>query len=546
MDNPIAANGCSAIPAPTDLGLPASHGAWRKHQYETLVELQKHAGTNHTVIVSAPTGSGKTSWPAALAHDHRVIALSETKALQQQNYGDTYGFDYLFGKDNYTCALNPNVTAGRCAHRKEPSRCPHSWDCEYLTRKRAAMESNRCALNYAYFLTANWPRALAPSGFLVLDECHLLSEIVIEHASITLTVEQQQEYALPAFPQLSRGGDSLLFKSAVETEAIDYLEKCAAILERRVKIAEIRAERDKSLLPELEKAENLFHKVQAAMEALQAAPQDWFIRSGKWAREVQGHSEPGFVALPLTARHHFPRTFLHGGPTILMSATIGNFDVFAEELGIREYTGIVVPSQWAPEQRPVYVFEKAPSIGQKAGPQEYELQAQLIAEMLAEVPDTWSGVIHCTAIQQAHDLAGRLAQRGLAGRLWVPPRGGTDYQLQQWQQAKRRGKGKLAVAWSWWTGLDLGDEKVCIVAKVPYPFIGGAYERAKMQHNGKFYYQKTAWQLQQGCGRTRRGRPQDYDHDGQRAGLVAVVDRNWLRLRNYYDPDFRESLVQWD
>jgi len=27
---------------------------------------------------------------------------------------------------------------------------------------------------------------------------------------------------------------------------------------------------------------------------------------------------------------------------------------------------------------------------------------------------------------------------------------------------------------------------------------------------------------------------------------VAVVDRNWLRLRNYYDPDFRESLTRWD
>lgn len=547
MTEPIAEKVCTV--SPSDVGLPASHGDWRKHQCETYLELVTHAGTNATLIVNAPTGSGKTSWPAALGHDHRVIALSETKALQQQNYGDTYGFSYLFGKGNYPCALNSTVSADRCAHRSEPQRCRAYDQCAYYARKREAMEAQRCALNYAYFLTSNWPKALAPSGFLVLDECHLLSEIVIDHSSTTITDEQRRQYELPAFPQLHSGGDSLLFKNPAETGAAAYLEQVAGILARKATILEIRANRDKSLLDELSKVENLLHSVQTTASALAAAPQDWFIRSGTRVRETaRGNKEPGFVALPLTAKHHFPRQFLHGGPTILMSATIGNFGVFAEELGIDGYRGIVVPSQWAPETRPIYVFDKAPSIGLKSGKDDYEQQAMLIANMLTEVPRTWSGVIHCTAIQQAHDLAGRLAEHGLAGRLWVPPRGGTDYQLRQWQQVKARSPhlGKLAITWSWWTGMDLGEERICIAAKVPYPFIGGDYERAKMHYNGKFYYQKTAWQLQQGLGRTRRGRPQDYDRDGQRAGLVAVVDSNYKRLRNYFDDDFAAAITRWD
>ena len=52
-----------------------------------------------------------------------------------------------------------------------------------------------------------------------------------------------------------------------------------------------------------------------------------------------------------------------------------------------------------------------------------------------------------------------------------------------------------------------------------------------------------AQQLQQGCGRTRRGREQDYDLNGERRGLVVVADENWHRVRKYLDDDFRESMV---
>ena len=90
------------IPEPASYDLP--HPAWRKHQYEALCEIEKLTGAA-VMIVNAPTGSGKTAWPAALGANHRVLALSETKALQEQNYGKVYHFSYLFGKGNYPCRM---------------------------------------------------------------------------------------------------------------------------------------------------------------------------------------------------------------------------------------------------------------------------------------------------------------------------------------------------------------------------------------------------------------------------------------------------------
>ena len=536
------------IPEPASYGLP--HQAWRKHQYEALCEIEKLTGAA-VMIVNAPTGSGKTAWPAALGAKHRVLALSETKALQEQNYGKVYHFSYLFGKGNYPCRLGGQ--ADHCYARQEPKACQqYSW-CEYYQRKEEAMKAQRCALNYAYFLSASWPRRQAPQGFLILDECHLLSDIVLEHTSITLTIEHRKKYDLPEFPNLNNRVQSLLFSDSTEHKAAEWLSRVRQKVEQRVVILTARASHDKTAHHLLSEAENLLHRIEATLTSLQIAPEDWYIRSGPQAVQLsevsQGdHFIPGFVAKPLTARHHFPRLFLHGGPTVLMSATIGNFATFAAELGITDYRSLVVPSQWTPASRPVYVFDDAPKLGNAATEAAYEKQAQLIHTLLSEVPDSWSGVIHCKSIQQARDLASRLASLGYSERVWLPPRsGGTNYQLEAWQRAKQRSrKGLLAISWSWWTGLDLGDEKIAIIAKIPFPYIGSQYERARMQYDGKFYLQQTAWQLQQGCGRTRRGRPQDYDQEGQRAGLVAVVDGNWHRVHNYLDADFQASLTRWN
>jgi Rad3-related DNA helicase len=312
-----------------------------------------------------------------------------------------------------------------------------------------------------------------------------------------------------------------------------------------VNVLNLRAERNPTLNDERDKAEQLYRDLENTLVALQSAPDDWFIRSGRGALD-DGAS--GFVARPLTARHHFPRQFLHGGPVVLMSATVGNFATFATELGIKEYGSIEVPNQWEPEARPVYVWKDAPKLGRKANEAAWEQQADIIARMIKEVPATWSGVIHTTSKVQTDRLHAMLADRGLQERLWKTPATGTNNQLHHWQLVKNRFRyqGMIALAWSWHNGVDLGDERICIAAKTPFGSLSSDYDRERMHYDGKFYLQQTAWELQQMCGRTRRGRVQDYDADGQRAGLVAIVDGNWHRVNNYLDASFREAITEWN
>jgi len=528
-------------PSPLTYDLP--HDKWRLHQYETLQLILSTTEPGKVTIVSAPTGSGKTTFPAAVGKSTKVIALTETKALQQQ-YADQYKFTELFGKANYACLLG-GANAGSCKHKKNPRECPRHNYCPYYSQKRKAMDVNRTALNYAYYLSTNWPREFSKTSWLFLDECHLLPDVVIEHASTTISEKQRREYGLSEFPIITTKGQSMFFQNVAEDKAAEWLEGAVDTLSRKVNVLNLRAERNPTLNDERDKAEQLYRDLENTLVALQSAPDDWFIRSGRGALD-DGAS--GFVARPLTARHHFPRQFLHGGPVVLMSATVGNFATFATELGIKEYGSIEVPNQWEPEARPVYVWKDAPKLGRKANEAAWEQQADIIARMIKEVPATWSGVIHTTSKVQTDRLHAMLADRGLQERLWKTPATGTNNQLHHWQLVKNRFRyqGMIALAWSWHNGVDLGDERICIAAKTPFGSLSSDYDRERMHYDGKFYLQQTAWELQQMCGRTRRGRVQDYDADGQRAGLVAIVDGNWHRVNNYLDASFREAITEWN
>lgn len=525
------------------------HQDWRPHQFEAIKEVEEMSDGD-VLIAQAPTGSGKTAIASAMGADHRVIALSKTKMLQKENYGQIYDFSYLFGKGNYRCLMGSNGTsASLCEYGEDPRSCPRFGACPYYRQKARVMRAQKVALNYAYFMTAKWPRKHAPGGYLFLDECHLLSDLVVEQSSVTLKDSDRKKWGLPPFPRITSQGGSMMFRSSPPTkQAAQWLNKARLVMNDQVAKLESRARRDKrpATLKRLEQARNLSFRMESTWKSLCERPQDWFIRSGSRARDLShGRRAPGFVCKPLTARHHFPDKFLLGGPTVLMSATVGNFSAFAEELGIEDYQTLRVPSQWGPEKRPVYYHADAPSIGRKTNLSDWERQADIIAEMLGSVPDDWSGVIHCTSKSQTYDLVKRLTKRGFGSRLWVPPQVGTDRQMTAWAAAKRKRKGRIAVAWYWWVGVDLLDEKIAIAAKTPYPFIGSEYGRARLHYDGKFYLQRTAWRLQQGCGRTRRGRSEDYDMEDEQRGLVAVVDSNWKRVRNYLDKDFLECMMEW-
>jgi Rad3-related DNA helicase len=318
-------------------GLP--HPDLRPHQAETIEQLLALRGG--TAVINAPTGSGKTSFAAGVASREHVIALVKTKNLQSANYGGSYDFDVLFGRSNYDC-VHPDApsyaSAAECMYTGAMNDCEYAGQCPYLEAKRTASFSDRASLNYSYWLAAGWPtEELAESGgYLFCDEAHQLSDVVLDHTSVTVTMGERLEWDLPAFP-IVRG----------RAAAAD-IETCVGWLsaaERRLRAAakELAPQGDRGdeeergedepkaeppsemVLRKLRKCRNLLAKVAAVREALSTNASDWFLRCGPGARDTVTGREPAFIARPLTARYHFPRYFLSSAwRTVMMSATIGD------------------------------------------------------------------------------------------------------------------------------------------------------------------------------------------------------------------------------
>jgi len=265
----------------------------------------------------------------------------------------------------------------------------------------------------------------------------------------------------------------------------------------------------------------------------------WYIRSGPTAGTDGGW---GFIARPLTARFHFPAYFTNPDwKLLIMSATIGNPEVFTSELGIEEYEFKSVPSSWLPRQRPVMALD-VPRLGRKSPPSAYNKQADEIAKAIRSVDPRWSGIVHTKSISAATDMARKLHSRGLHDRVFVTERAPTNMMVEQWKDHLKKRPNSILVSWAMWEGYDGTEEKINIVAKTPYPFLGDAYEKERQKYDGKFYLQRTAWQMEQGLGRTRRGRKEDYNIDGKVNGLVAIADGGWKYIKKYLSASLVESI----
>lgn len=547
--------------APSAYGLP--HEPNRPGQRETI-EWLRGLPRGTVAVVSAPTGSGKTSFAAALGHaDGRAVALVKTKSLQVENYGNSYRFDVLYGRGNYDCANQDAIrgaTANDCLYSQAMHDCPVADMCAYLIAKQAARASRKASLNYSYWLTSRWPRQAltehAEAGrnvSLVMDEAHQLSDVILDWTSVTVSMRDRITWELPPFPVLhghARAEDVDLASQWL-ISASNAVARAVAPLERkRERFADGYAD---AALSETEQktltaGERLQSKLDAVVEALNTHAGDWYIRSGPGTLTNGGAPTPGFVARPLTARHHAPGLFLGKWTSVLMSATVGDPATFAEELGLPAgYVYRDIPNQFSPEQRPVFILP-APAMGQKNRDDENALneQARVIAEAIKTCPPAWGGIIHVTRKSEAAALAQRLGRYGIGGRLWTPrATDSTDWAMREWKQFKRRTRGAIAITWAWWEGYDGVDEQICIVAKTPFPNLADDYERARMAYSGTMFLQRTAWNLEQALGRTRRGRAEDYDAPGERRGLVAIADGNWTRAQKYMSASLRDAVTSW-
>ncbi len=514
--------------SPGDFGLPFSR--WRERQLDTALSIRD--------TLSQP------------ARGERTVVLTRTKSLQIA-YA-TFGAEVLFGRANYDCTHVDGIgrKCDRCLFAEQGMhKCPVSQDCPYLAAKNRALYTHFACVNYAYWLVAQRFRD-SKVAYLVCDEAHLLDDITLGASGITINDKVRREYHLPDFPRIKKSTQDGTSSFADQQIAHTWLDLARETLVNLWKQYDNRAQKgDQLAADKARKIENLGMRVANAKRALEAVQMAWYIRAGPGLAYYHGRPLPAILIKPLTSRYHFKRLFYGDWKVSMMSATIGNFDTFANNLGIKTPQTIRVSNVWTPETRPIHLL-KSPAMNYKTSEAGKREQARAIIRAIRKCPSEWSGIVLVTKKTTARDLARRLSEQlDLSDRVWVTPEQdrngrylGTQDQVALWHERRSQVTNSILIAWQFWEGYDGLDERILIVAKVPYPFLGDEYERARQEFDHRMYGQRTAWQLVQAWGRTRRGRPEDYDGSDEIRGFVAIADMNVTRVLGYMPLDVLRAL----
>jgi hypothetical protein len=380
-----------------------------------------------------------------------------------------------------------------------------------------------------------------------LDEAHLAPDVILDRAGCTVQERQRRAWGLPKFPEI-KSSERPMFGEDPLGMAEEWLVLSCAILRGAETDLERVADDDLEKAKELTHCQRLLRELSDCRVALERCKEGWFVRAGPEVGMYRGETMPGIVLRPLTARYHF-RSYFHAKATILMSATIGEPSALATELGIGEYQSRDVPNQWPAASRPVYCLD-VPKLNRESTERDFRRQADAIAQAIKACPPDWSGIIHVTRIKEASVLAERLGKRGLQDRLWVPPylvKGrsiGTDGRASLWERRKRKVKGSLIVAWDMHTGVNGLEEQIDVCAKIRFANLGDPFEYERMRYSKAYYELRAAQETEQSLGRTRRGRPRDYDTPVERRGCVCVADGAWRKIRKKFSVDLLEAIVE--
>lgn len=494
------------IESPQDYGLPADHGEWRPSQKEAL-DIILAAKNPSTIILEFPTGGGKTALAAAASTKDKVLAMMLTKDLEDQ-YSRGYGFDAMYGRANYPCTEPKKVkrwlktygfapTADDCPSMKE---CPIS--CPYKQAKATTISSYKAAFNYSYSWHSEWWHKRG--GYLFADEAHNLAISVISNlAQLQVSEKQRQRWDLPTFPACSGTAEWAIQR------VDDWVHSAGDSLRHILKNMNDERAQAKGTL--------LLRKLQLLSDLL------W---QGTWYVKGTNIGEPYLSCRPINPSAFADRLLGKHSQRVLMSATIGNAEMLAGELGITDYEFYSFPHNIPSERRPVYMTD-APAMSYKSTYADYEHQADVIAGICYQHKGE-RVLIHTTRWRHASDLADRLARKGLQDRVWVPNK--TQSRLEQVAKLTNPSYTDLiAIGPSFWEGLDLKDDlcRCVIVAKIPWSDRSDPVVAARLRQDGGGKWDRwcAALRVVQGCGRAVR--------DADDFAVAYIADGSWNRVASF-------------
>lgn len=500
-------------------------------QIEAIVDAC-HAilnGKKH-VVISAPTGTGK-SLIATTIHKTlkrikgkwRSTIITSTKGLQDQYTVEDSTMVDLRGKQNYMCPIQSGpYGSGNCRQKIAAGKCQKATMCPYIKKRTYWCEVAELRITNSSFQVSA-PEELCmkdtnKADLIVIDECHEIDDLIIEHTSISMNIEDLS-------PCRKYGGDKLIesafnfinyFRSFKVGETFDSSNDLIELIDR------VRENVDtlSSMLEDLysdssrKDLEHIGDILESLMEYNDASTlfESGSMKSGsKW---IVHEMAPGKIVIkPVyawqVANHSIFRKsdfFIH------TSATICGFDQYLANLGIdKNETCIIEVANSIPvENRKVLVIPT-----QKVSSNFDIDKLARDVDKLIGVNKGLNGIVHTVSFKLANDIKER-----------------SKYQSKMLVSGDRKeildflsyGDGRIVLSPSIEKGYDFrGDlSRFQIIAKVPYLFLGDPLIALNSRCRGDWYARKTILRLVQACGRSVRG-VDDW-------ASTYIIDSNFLRL----------------
>ena len=467
-----------------------------------------------TIILNAPTGFGKSlvayCIAKSLAYDNeKSYIYTKTTFLQDQYLKDFKDLKTAMGRSNFKCLMSEDdftCDIGVCK-RKKGYHCPigatvtsnvelkdisdtdYESNCLYWKQKYEAIQNDISILNYPYMIADNlYTHHFTPRKLGIFDEGHsleqtLMSALEVEISDYSIKRDLDMDLILHDYI-----GDWIndLFKFSDEYK--DLSDGISDVKKRDSYIK--RAEALKTCAKSLEKDLD-----------------NWVFNSNnKRNRHLQRWIH--YVTFkPIEIQDYTHILFDKVDYKLIMSGSILKPDIFSYELGLDDFEYIEIPSIVPPKQRPIY-RQYVGSMSRSNIDNTFPFLIEKIRE-LAEKHDDEKGLIH----SHSYNLNYKLYQEFKDDDRFIFHT--QENRVDKTNEFKEYSDDEPYIFVSPYSfeGVDFpyGQARWQVICKMPYPYLGDAQVRARMDMDRRENTTDWGWcnrvvalTLSQMYGRTNR------------------------------------------
>jgi len=493
-----------------------------QQQIDILNDIERHFNDGKKfVVVSAPTGSGKSFIPATLArlagdcsqkfkelvdsydiyktdgtggfkHEDEVneedpfgcYVLTITKTLQDQ-YTELFSeCEDLKGKSNYVCEVDTNhsVETAPCVHVKSlKGDCWKKNICPYYNQRNKTLTSTLGALNYSMFFSL--PDIVKRRRYIVCDEASELEDVLVKQFTCDINLKVLKASDINTLPFNDDHGKIPGWLNNLSTKILKKIEDFKD--EIKCGVPKIR---ETSLKLKLVYLTNLQQRLRTIIET-------WC--DCEYLFDVEKDTIKFY---PLKVDKLAEHLFKHGEKIILLSATIIDHKNFTKSLGISDYGYVEVGSTFNPKNGPIFCSSKV-----KLNRFSLQKSLPIVANMIQQICDSHKGqkgIIHTHTNEITMFLKNKLRY----GRYIFREPGVNNEQILT--QHLSNDDDSIIVSPSMTFGVDLKDDlaRFQIIVKAPYPPLLNQRVKKLTEMDQRWYTNKMLSALIQACGRGVRSK----------------------------------------